>query len=468
MKTPKSGTRGLYKNHSRSCRRPARDIDCDCGWRGQHDGIDVSLARWAGKAVDPRTKTDARKVLARLIDAIDNHAFDPTGETPAAATGDQTLSAFIDEFQTHHLDANDKRGTGTPAMLGVLKRSKLGGMSLDMLASSPQLIADWLQATAKDRRWVASTTERYYEQLRALFNYGKRLKQGGKARVRVNPMDDVVPPVAKQPELYRRRVLTDSVEAKLFAACDDLDADIRRAQQTRTKLTQPKADAIRRASTGGTLGTVLAKRYGVTPSVVSAIVNGQIWHPQTRTKGAEMRRRLVVAFDGGPRAGEMLKTTTDHVSGMSAPGPNGKTVRGYVITLTPDITKGGATTGDLERIFVSSPRLVRVIDARLLQLKRNPDGQRFIFGTEGGRYQASFDKLWRRLFRMAGLTPGRKLGVVWHTIRHEFISRLADDPNVSDKQRQDLARHKDPKTTALYSHQADAQLFAAVGRIGKR
>ncbi|MEP6593034.1 MAG: hypothetical protein ABJC51_05045 [Acidobacteriota bacterium] len=58
----------------------------------------------------------------------------------------------------------------------------------------------------------------------------------------------------------------------------------------------------------------------------------------------------------------------------------------------------------------------------------------------------NFKRMWRELFRLAGLTFGRDLGLTWHTIRHEFISRHIEntgDPVVTQR----LARHKDNRTT---------------------
>jgi hypothetical protein len=48
--------------------------------------------------------------------------------------------------------------------------------------------------------------------------------------------------------------------------------------------------------------------------------------------------------------------------------------------------------------------------------------------------------VWRRLFKLAGLDFGRHNGVVWHTLRHEFCSRTAE--NTGDLVvAQELARH---------------------------
>ena len=57
-------------------------------------------------------------------------------------------------------------------------------------------------------------------------------------------------------------------------------------------------------------------------------------------------------------------------------------------------------------------------------LKDKPDA--FVFGTEAGRFVASFKKSWQALYTLAGLDWGRAKGLTWHTTRHEFISRAAE------------------------------------------
>jgi integrase len=69
-----------------------------------------------------------------------------------------------------------------------------------------------------------------------------------------------------------------------------------------------------------------------------------------------------------------------------------------------------------------------------------------VFGTASGFKQQDFWTVWHRLFKLAGLEYGRDKGLVWHTLRHEFCSRTAEntgDPVVA----QELARHKDLRTT---------------------
>jgi integrase len=71
------------------------------------------------------------------------------------------------------------------------------------------------------------------------------------------------------------------------------------------------------------------------------------------------------------------------------------------------------------------------------------------------------------LFRLAKLDYGRSKGLVWHTIRHEFVSRHLEntgDPVIAQR----LARHKDGQTTQGYMHAREARVLAAAVRLGRR
>jgi hypothetical protein len=80
-----------------------------------------------------------------------------------------------------------------------------------------------------------------------------------------------------------------------------------------------------------------------------------------------------------------------------------------------------------------------------------------VFGTASGFRQEVFK--WHRLFKLAGLNLGRDKGVLWHSLRHEFCSRTAEntgDPVVA----QELARHNDLRTTQGYLHARRARVLA--------
>jgi len=106
-------------------------------------------------------------------------------------------------------------------------------------------------------------------------------------------------------------------------------------------------------------------------------------------------------------------------------------------------SKGEKTTGEKEFVYVGTERLKDALQKRRFALKHDPDA--YVFGTEDGRHQKDFRRMWRELFKLAGLKWGRDKGLVWHAPRHEFCSRTAEntgDPVVA----QELARNKDLRT----------------------
>jgi site-specific recombinase XerD len=146
---------------------------------------------------------------------------------------------------------------------------------------------------------------------------------------------------------------------------------------------------------------------------------------------------------------------------------DGPSIEAYVISLPPDITKGGKTTGKPETVYAATARFRQVLEARRFALEKNPPSRQFIFGAEDGRPQKNFAKRWRELFGLAGLDYGRQKGLVWHSIRHEFISRLAEltrDPVLVQK----LARHRQLQTTTLYFHTRRDRELAAAASLERR
>ena len=92
---------------------------------------------------------------------------------------------------------------------------------------------------------------------------------------------------------------------------------------------------------------------------------------------------------------------------------DGKNREVFVIALPPQITKGGKTIGEIEYVCVGTERLKKELTDRRFALKGNHAA--FVFGTQDGRPVKGFRRMWRELFRLAGLDYGRKKGLVWHT-----------------------------------------------------
>lgn len=176
----------------------------------------------------------------------------------------------------------------------------------------------------------------------------------------------------------------------------------------------------------------------------------KLWRKRQRT---EMYRRLVAAIDLGLREGEMLKVQIKHID-----------FRSWAITLPPENAKGGATSDHAETVYAMTARVRQVLEARRDQLK---DFEGYVFGAESGAYVVSFDKSWRELFRHAGLPVGRKGGLTWHDLRHEFVSFLADQGGEIHEVRE-AARHKDIRTTERYMKAREERLRALMGKMAMR
>src|SRR3954469_5380204 len=115
---PRSGTKGLVKQHRDGCTNRSGDLtNCSCPWWGKYRNAYVSLARWSNQNVDPRSKTLAKKVLGRLVAAADAGSFSPEGEQQSLGSG-QRLSEFIKEWQTHYAEKYDLTSNSLDPMLG--------------------------------------------------------------------------------------------------------------------------------------------------------------------------------------------------------------------------------------------------------------------------------------------------------------------------------------------------------------
>ena len=168
-----------------------------------------------------------------------------------------------------------------------------------------------------------------------------------------------------------------------------------------------------------------------------------------RPQRDEMRRRLFVALDCGLRAGEMLKVQLKHVHFGPPTEPWG-------ISLPAEITKAGED----QLVYVGSARLKRELEKRRFL---EPDD--YVFGTQDGEYVASFDKSWHRLFTAAKLPVGRKDGLVWHDLRHEYCNRIAErTDNIATIQ--DMMRHADIRTSQRYMKGRAARMKEIASKLG--
>jgi len=297
-----------------------------------------------------------------------------------------------------------------------------------------------------------------------------------------NPMKDIEPPKLTKYETIGR--VYEDLEDRLFAACDARNAPLH-LPNGRAKLDQGKADQIRAQVANGARQKDIAAAFGVSPAVVCDIVSGKIWNLdkyRPSTKGDEMRRRLIASMDGGMRASELMGAQLKHVDFRNPfKTPDGK---GYAIVLPPEKCKGGKTTGHSETVYAGTPRFVAMLDARREQLIRTFErrrlatkeklnvGDAYLFGTEDGSPLKGFAKQYRKLYDAAGLVHGvdygRDLGLVWHTTRHEYCSRIAEQSNGNAITIQEAGRFKDLKTAQIYIHVRNEQVQAASAVVNRR
>lgn len=456
-----SKVKGLYKKHNRGC--PNRDGEptfCGCPWYATYKGHTKGLAAWTGKIVDPRSKKGAEAALRRFITAIDDRKYSSVGEQQSLGSG-QRFSDFVVEWKTHYADEYGLTSNSLEPMLNVLKDG-LGVFTLEQLAGNPLLIERWLNEAQKTRGWAHNTWNRYHELLSTICVRATRWRTNGLPRMAANPMTAIERRVGSKRKFTAR--IEESIEDKLFAACEKLNRP-QHAPHSQI-LDWPKVEEIRRRVAEGESQADVARRFGISSGLCNQIVKKQIWNPEKYkqgTLGDLMRLRLMMALDTGARREEMMLIQLKHINFR----PTIVTVEGEqreVLEIEVQ-SKGEKTTGRKEFVYVGTERLKDALEARRFALRN--DQEAYVFGTETGRRQKSFRRMWRELFKLAGLDWGRDKGIVWHTLRHEFCSRTAEntgDPVVA----QELARHKDLQTTQGYLHPRRARVLAAAVRLNRK
>jgi integrase len=459
-----SNVKGLYKHHNRGCPNKGRKpTNCDCPWYGYYRRVYKGLAQWCGQEVDPRTRGAAEVALNRLKAAIDNRTYSPEGEQRSLGSG-QRFSEFVKEWTTHYAEAHGLSSNSLKPMLNVLVAG-FGNLTLEHLAGAPLQIERWLNSKQKDKRWSDNTWNRYYELLNSLFNRAVKWKTNGVPRIALNPMASIEKRTGAKKKFETR--VEESVEQMLIDACDQLNRPQHKPHSQR--LTWEIVSRIRERVESGEQQSRVAAEYKISTGLCCQIIKGDIWNPskyRKGTKGDEMRRRLYAAFDLGLRHGEIVKIQLKHIDFRPLRvDVDGVIQEVFSIALPTAVSKGGKTTGEIEHVYAGTERLKEELVKRRFILRRNPDA--YVFGTEDGRAIKGFKRMWRELFKLAKLDYGRSKGLVWHTIRHEFVSRHVEntgDPVIAQR----LARHKDGQTTQGYMHARESRVLAAAVRIGRR
>jgi len=299
----------------------------------------------------------------------------------------------------------------------------------------PDAIEDF-KARYADR--AVATTNRYLARLRHICNWaiGRDLLSATafhRRGVRI---------VAKN-ERRRERRITEPEEQRLLEASKLLNEPSRGS----AKLNWEIVREIRAQSQTGISQQELAHTFHVSQPLCSQIVRGDIWNPDSKlTTGDEMRDRIVGALDTGCRRGEMMKIQNKHVDW-----------RHRWIRILKEHSKS-----EVARVIPFEPgsRLEKLLRRRAFL---GPDA--FVFGgaTTGG-YVRTFRSAWETVLLLAndieptrparGQRPSNRkalaqINLHWHDLRHEALSRLADD-GVPVHELQMLAGHASITTTQRY------------------
>ncbi len=426
----KSRAEGLYKR----CQHLSWE-KCVCPWWGRCKRFRVSLEKWSGSPI--ANKEAAKKVLARMVVAVLANTFDKRGERTVDRSEGMTFDAFLTDYTKCHIEDDGLTSNSTSSYVKVF-RKQFGEQNLSTLSRDPYTFETWLKDQSDEKKWSSATYNRYVEHGRAMFNWATARKF-----VEENPFLHI----AAKPEHNRReRRITPEQEQQLFDACERLDT---LTPAKPLKVTPELLDQIRNRAAAGELQKDIAADVGLSRPLISQIVNGQVWNPDRRQRqlGAEMRRRLIGALDLGLRAGEMLLLQVKHVDYDS-----------WTLHLPAAITKADKD----QQVFAMTPRIQEVLTER-----RALGDEAFVFGKENGHYVASFDKTWKRLFKLAGLPTGRKHGLVWHDLRHEYGSYLVEQGGTIQEVKE-LMRHADIRTTARYLTASEDRLRELAGKMGQR
>ena len=402
--------------------------------------------------MDPHTKTAAVKVLTRFRKAVDDGSFDPVGERPALRDP-ETLASFILEWQTHYAEVQGLSQNSLAAMLNVLSTGRLGGHTLEQLAGDS---AGDRALAERDRKGAPVERQDLERVPRAAVSRaaaGDRVEGQRQAASGGNPVADIALRVADQPDHFKQRHSSRmsrtgcSRSSIVEQAAPPIDAQP--ADATAAEAIRPRS---RRGSAAWTWPGAIHGVSRRSSRRSSRARSGTRPRRTVGTRGTEMRRRLVGAFDGGLRAGEMLRIQLSHVNWRPVylrrlRDHRSRPTRSTCRRRSP---RAGRPPVRPESGLCRDRPFPPTAGGAPVSAEEQPPVGAVHLRREDGRPQKGFARRGSNCSRWRGCESGGNLGLVWHTIRHEYISRLAEltkDPVLV----QELARHNRLETTQLYS-----------------
>jgi integrase len=363
-----------------------------------------------------------------------------SGRDPRVAPNGQksertsTVGDLLQLYRTRYVSVEPLKSPGTMlSQLNVLSR-ELGELPAKAL-ERPDAIESF-KARYADR--AVATTNRYLARLRHICNWAI-----GRDLLSASPFHRRGIRIFGKHERRRERRVSEAEEQQLLDACKLLNEPPRGAAKVNWEIVRDIRDGAR----AGIPQHELVATFKISQPLCSQIVRGDIWDPNAKlTTGDEMRDRIIGALDTGCRCGEMMKIQNKHVDWQ----------RRWIRILKEN------TKAEVARVIPFEPT------SRLEQLLRRrsflgPDAYVFGEATTGSRVKR-FRSAWESLLLLAnGIEPVRRargqrpsnrqalaqINLHWHDLRHESLSRLADD-GVPVHELQLLAGHASITTTQRY------------------
>jgi integrase len=413
---------------------------------------DFALARGATAPITSKQEAEKAwepKFIAEIASGKDPRILPECKKPTATLT---TIGDLLKLYRARYVDVEPlKSRPSIVSQINVLTKH-LGELPARAL-ERPDAIEDF---KARSANRAVATRNRYLARLRHLSNWaiGRDLLAGTAFHRRG------VTIVTKN-ERRRERRVTEAEEGQLLEACKLLNEPPRGT----AKLSWDAVREIRARAQAGTPQHELAAAFKISRPLCCEIVSGDIWNPDTKlTTGDEMRDRIIGALDTGCRRGEMMKIQNKHVDWQH------RWIR---------ILKENSKT-EVARVipFESGSRL-----EKLLRRRAFLGAESYVFGeATTGQRVTTFRSAWETLLLLAnGIEPTRRgrgqrlsnrdelarIDLHWHDLRHEALSRLADD-GVPVHELQMLAGHASITTTQRYMNARANSLAESMQRARER
>jgi integrase len=406
-----------------------------------HNGVryrmpvdDFALARGASGPV--ASKQEAEKVWEPSFIAEIAAGKDPRAapEPKNVIERPTAVADLLKLYRARYIDVEPLKSRDRMVSQLNILTAELGPLPATAL-ERPEAIEDF-KARYADR--AVATTNRYLARLRHICNWAiarDLLTATAFHRRGVR--------IAAKNERRRERRISEAEEQRLLEACVLLNEPSRGT----AKLTWEDVCEIRARAQAGIQQSEIAAAFNISRPLCNEIVRGHVRNADVKfTTGDEMRDRIIGALDTGCRRGEMLKIQNKHMDWRH------RWIR---------ILKENSKT-EVARVIPFEPgsRLEKLLRRRAFL---GPEA--YVFGeATTGAYVKSFRSAWETLRLLANdIEPLRqgsghrvsnrealsRIDLHWHDVRHEALSRLADD-GVPVHELQMLAGHASITTTQRY------------------